>query len=45
MDHAGFEFKNQLVVQVQQLGDDVVDFAAQEDVAIDDYPESALAVA
>jgi len=44
-DHAGFEFKNQLVEYLKSKGHDVVDHGAFEYDAEDDYPAFCIAAA
>ena len=44
-DHAGFEFKNELVKYLQSKGHDVVDHGAYEYDAEDDYPAFCISAA
>lgn len=44
-DHAGFEFKNELVKYLQDKGHDVTDHGAFEYDAEDDYPAFCIAAA
>lgn len=44
-DHAGYEFKNQLVEYLKSKGHDVVDHGAFEYDAEDDYPAFCIAAA
>lgn len=44
-DHAGFEFKNELVKYLKSKGHDVVDHGAFEYDAEDDYPAFCIAAA
>ena len=44
-DHAGFALKQQVLEWLKQSGHDVVDVGALEFDPVDDYPDSAVAVA
>jgi ribose 5-phosphate isomerase B len=43
-DHAGYELKNQLVLELEQLGHTVQDLGAHTYDALDDYPDFAARV-
>ncbi|MDX2066593.1 MAG: ribose 5-phosphate isomerase B [Fimbriimonadaceae bacterium] len=44
-DHAGYELKNQLVIELENLGHSVQDLGAHAYDALDDYPDFAARVA
>lgn len=44
-DHGGFDLKARLIVEIKELGHEIVDFGASELVPEDDYPDYVVPLA